>query len=259
MSYILEALKKSEQARRQNAAARQYSLLPVMGEEMAARRRWPYALAAALVVNAAVFYFWLRPALPDPALAVKAPPVTRAMETSAANEADIAPSSPADKIASAVERAVPTAADASRTRSGPAADAPAQRIPAPAKALARKTPKALERQATPVSVQQTDPAPAATPRRSAPIAVADNAKPVAAVTSTPPKEAVASGELPDSLRKELPSLSVAGFIRDKDTSGMVIVNDKLVREGDELAPGLKLEKIHDDSVVFSYKGHRFTR
>lgn len=259
MSYILEALKKSEQARRQNTAARQYSLLPVIDEEMAAQRRWPYALAAALLVNAAVFFLWLRPTPPNHALAVKAPPVAQAVETPAANEADIAPSSAADKPAPAVVSAVPTAADVSRIRSGPATDTPAPRIVARAKALSMKTPKALERQSRPVSVQQTDPPPAAQPGRSAPTAVPENAKPAAAVTSTQHKEVAASGELPASLQKELPALSVAGFIRDKDSSGMVIVNDKLVREGDELAPGLKLEKIHDDSVVFSYKGHRFIR
>lgn len=259
MSYILEALKKSEQARRQNTAARQYSLLPVIGEEMAAQRRWPYALAAALLVNAAVFYLWLRPALPDHALAVKAPPVTQAMETPTANKAGLAPSSPADNLASAVVSAGPTAADVSRTRSGPAADSPAPRILAPAKAPSKKTPKALERQSRPVSAQQTDPPPAAIPGRSAPTAVAINAQPAAAVTSKQQAEMSASGELPSSLQKELPALSVAGFIRDKDSSGMVIVNDKLVREGDVIAPGLKLEKIHDDSVVFSYKGHRFIR
>jgi general secretion pathway protein B len=38
---------------------------------------------------------------------------------------------------------------------------------------------------------------------------------------------------------------------------MVIVNDKLLHEGDELLPGLKLEKILQDSLVFNYKGYRF--
>jgi general secretion pathway protein B len=40
---------------------------------------------------------------------------------------------------------------------------------------------------------------------------------------------------------------------------MVIVNDRLVREGDEVAPGVILEQILNDSVVFNYKGKRFKR
>ena len=61
------------------------------------------------------------------------------------------------------------------------------------------------------------------------------------------------------LQQELPALSVAGFIRGEGSSGMVIVNDRLVREGDEVAPGVKLENILNDSLVFNYKGYRFKR
>ncbi len=61
MSYILDALRKSEQARQQNTAAQQYSLLPGVDEQIVVRRSWPYVLAVALLVNAAVFYLWLRP------------------------------------------------------------------------------------------------------------------------------------------------------------------------------------------------------
>ncbi len=40
---------------------------------------------------------------------------------------------------------------------------------------------------------------------------------------------------------------------------MVIVNDKLLREGDEVEPGLRVEKILGDGLVFDYKGYRFKR
>ena len=65
--------------------------------------------------------------------------------------------------------------------------------------------------------------------------------------------------MPPEHQRELPALSVAGFIRDEGSSSMVIVNDRLVREGDEVAPGVKLEKILYDSLVFNYKGYRFKR
>ena len=66
-------------------------------------------------------------------------------------------------------------------------------------------------------------------------------------------------ELPSSLQKELPALTVTGIIREQGSSGMAIVNDKMVREGDEVAPGLKLGKIEDNGLVSRYKGYRFTR
>ena len=60
----------------------------------------------------------------------------------------------------------------------------------------------------------------------------------------------------DKIKKEG---TLAGYIRDEGSSGMVIVNDRLAREGDEVAPGVKLEKIVGDSLVFNYKGYRFKR
>ena len=57
----------------------------------------------------------------------------------------------------------------------------------------------------------------------------------------------------------MPALSVAGYIHDESSGSMVIVNERLVREGDEVAPGVKLEKILSDSLVFNYKGYRFKR
>ena len=65
--------------------------------------------------------------------------------------------------------------------------------------------------------------------------------------------------MPPALQRELPALTVAGFIRDEGSSSMVIVNDRLVREGDEVAPGVKLENILNDGLVFNYKGYRFKR
>ena len=57
----------------------------------------------------------------------------------------------------------------------------------------------------------------------------------------------------------LPPLNVAGFIHDEQGSNMAIINDKLMKEGDEVSPGLRVEKIKDDSVIFNYKGYVFSR
>ena len=40
---------------------------------------------------------------------------------------------------------------------------------------------------------------------------------------------------------------------------MVMIDDKLVREGDEVAPGIRVERILADGAEFSYKGYRFRR
>ena len=66
-------------------------------------------------------------------------------------------------------------------------------------------------------------------------------------------------EMPPDIRKQLPPLAIAGFIRDAGAGNMVIVNDKLLHEGDEVEPGLRLEQILGDGLVFSYQGFRFKR
>lgn len=69
----------------------------------------------------------------------------------------------------------------------------------------------------------------------------------------------AYGDLPPAIRNALPPLVVAGFAAGESGGVMVMVDDKLVREGDEVAPGVRVEKILSDSAEFSYKGYRFRR
>jgi hypothetical protein len=77
------------------------------------------------------------------------------------------------------------------------------------------------------------------------------------VESTP-ITAVPNRPASDSI-KGLPPLEVSGFIHNEQGDNMAIINDKLIKEGDEVSPGLRVEKIKDDSVIFSYKGYVFSR
>jgi general secretion pathway protein B len=226
MSYILEALASSEQARQQVPAAPKYSLLPVVGEQAARRRFWPYAVAGVLVVNASVLYFLARPA-PLPEVQIAAP--------AAGTTPSQAPPQPQPQ----------------RVAEPVIVQAPAPvivRAPAPIVAAAKTEPKKPE----PKKPEPKKPEPVAkvaAPRPASP--------PEASTLPPPPAEAVSRFELPTGLQREVPALSVSGYIREEGSSGMVIVNDKLLHEGDELVPGLKLEKILQDSLVFNYKGYRF--
>jgi len=74
----------------------------------------------------------------------------------------------------------------------------------------------------------------------------------------PAKEPATTDGLPASVQQQLPPLVLSGHLRDGNNR-LVIVNDKVMREGDEVAPGLTIEKIADDGVVFAFKGHRFRR
>ncbi len=54
-------------------------------------------------------------------------------------------------------------------------------------------------------------------------------------------------------------MAIAGYIHDDQEGSMAMINDKLVREGEEISPGLRLEKILADGAIFVYKGRRFRR
>jgi general secretion pathway protein B len=65
-------------------------------------------------------------------------------------------------------------------------------------------------------------------------------------------------ELPESLRNELPRLTIGGSMYSDDpASRLLIVNGEVMREGARLGPDLVLEQIRPREVVLRFKGQRF--
>lgn len=73
------------------------------------------------------------------------------------------------------------------------------------------------------------------------------------------KETIASlQELPPEIRQHIPPLTATGYIYSGNPADRsVLLNKRLLREGDQVAPGLTLEKLLPDSMVLNYQGHRF--
>lgn len=66
-------------------------------------------------------------------------------------------------------------------------------------------------------------------------------------------------ELPDELRRQLPSLGVGGASYSKNpASRMLILNGQVFKEGDKVANDLVLEQIRLKSAVLSFKGKRYS-
>ena len=59
--------------------------------------------------------------------------------------------------------------------------------------------------------------------------------------------------------KGLPQMNISGYIHTEQGVGIAMINNQLIREGDEIYPGLRLIKVLDDKAVFNYKGYIFTR
>jgi general secretion pathway protein B len=67
-------------------------------------------------------------------------------------------------------------------------------------------------------------------------------------------------ELPLSIQQDIPKLSILFHVYSGNPGGRLVgINDRMLREGDSVAPGLVLEQITPDGMILAYKGYRFLR
>jgi general secretion pathway protein B len=123
------------------------------------------------------------------------------------------------------------------------------------------------------------PAQTATPKEAPPVAELPPAKPkeksarkpvekkrspaaresTVAAASAPAEPPVPTlRELPEHIQREIPALTIGGYIYSGNKADRsVLINKRLLREGDEVAPGLTLEKMMPNGMVMNYKGYRY--
>jgi general secretion pathway protein B len=242
MSYILEALKKSDQQRQQGATPTLTSV-QIPAEETRPRTLSWIVLPAAILFVAGILIGWLQPWKTEPAR----PPVS---EISAA---------PAPAVQASPSPA-PASVPAAPPEALPAPTAPLQATPAAAIVATPPNPGAPAR---PALATPATPGPA--PQESAaaaskPPPAADPVPATSKATAVAEQKPIPKAELPPAIRQELPKLSVSiHAYSSKPAKRVVSVNDQLLYEGDTLAPGLILEQITPDGMIFSYKGFRFSQ
>lgn len=129
-----------------------------------------------------------------------------------------------------------------------AAAASAQKPAEPAQQEAR----AEIRPEAPQETQPEAPAPEKKPpRKAAP--KKDGAAPAPASASV-----ATLNDLPDAIRREIPALKIGGYIYSANKADRsVLINNRLLREGDEAAPGLVLERMQPNGMVLTYKGYQY--
>ena len=219
MSYILDALRKSDQLRQRGAAP---TLL--MGQSVAVAPKQPaylaYGLLAAVLLGAGIAIGWLHPWRQEPSTFVPVP-------AAAAPVAPAIVAAPARTPAPARVQAPPSAD--SKASAGGRAEAPAK--PRDAVAAAPGKGKA----------EVPEPAPGA-------------------AEAAPAPNVVALAELPLALQQELPPMTISVHAYSgRPADRLVGINNRMLREGDELVPGLRLEQITPEGMVFGYKGYSFRR
>ena len=129
--------------------------------------------------------------------------------------------------------------------------------PKPAVAVVVATPPAPAVVTPPpmVVVPPSAPAPLAVKPAPAPAAI----KPASVKAAAPPEENLPSlRELPDAIRASVPQVAFGGYMYSANPADRLILVDKVLRhEGEEVAPGLVLEKLLPKAAVMNYKGYRY--
>lgn len=281
MSYILEALKKAQAERQLGNAPDIHTPAPVQVPAAAAtanRKPLLIGLGAGAVAAALVMGIVWRSKTPggEPAVLAQATtPAGNVAMQGAAPPAAMAPA-PAPAVVAADAPSVAdtpvtqTAAPRASRMNGAAAMTPPAATPlaaavAPPPAAARPTvPVAPAPSMAPPRVAATPPAPAAT-RDAVPEAVylpARAPEPPAAAVRTPDQNAEDTlrtlQQLPEAIQREVPKVAVGGYIYSPNPADRLLLIDKtLRREGEEVAPGLVLERLMPKYAVMNYRGTRY--
>lgn len=137
------------------------------------------------------------------------------------------------------------------------AESESSAAPQPAPAVAAPTPKtSLPAKAAPS--HKALPKEPVKPKNERQIVKESSGKESAPTTSSPQTQVAALRELPENIQREIPALTISGYIYSSiQSERSVLINKKLLHEGDEVAPGLTLEKMMPKEAVLNYKGYRY--
>lgn len=259
MSYILDALRKSDQLRQRGAAP---TLL--LGQATAPEPRPPariyYVVLALVLLGAGIAIGWLRPWQPESAVA---PRVATATNPPAKDPGRAPPEVPQMQPKPEPEQQAQNLTPVATARESSS-------VPAPVSAQSSTTDAGEQLDPEDLKVDKKDlrrkpaAAPATKATRALPVQAPGTANansvavPAAPVSNTP--NAVNFAELPLAIQQELPPLSISVHAYSgKAAERLVGINGRLLREGDDAAPGLRLEQITPEGMILSYKGLNFRR
>jgi general secretion pathway protein B len=241
MSYILEALKKAQAERQLGHAPDIHTPAPVpAAAASSAASRKPLLIGlgvGVLVAGIAAGFVWR----------AKAP----AREPAVLARNDAAPVAP---LAPAPVAPAPEAPPANAVPLPAPAAPPARRMSDPVPAPAAPAPAATRRHHAP-------PPASAAAREPVPEAVYLPA-PVPAPARAPdpiPEESLRTlQQLPEAIQRDVPKVAVGGYIYSPNPADRLLLVDKMLRrEGEELAPGLVLERLMPKYAVMNYRGTRY--
>lgn len=261
MSYILDALKKSEKERQRGTAPDLLTVQEPVLREKNKRRVWPYIVIAVLILSAGLAALRLIPRQSDNK---KAGASTVALQKSGPKTAE--------SLQTDGSQTITTQPDIKKTEVPPPANTNRENSFKTPLAITKKEERPIAQKATAQSKQTEQPAikkaaqpvqtsqPALKPGipASAPSQVSPDVKPVLNEPAPVPVpgKIYHSGDLPASVQQNLPAVNMSIFMYSEDpASRMVRINGQTLREGQYISEGLKVEEIKPDGVILNYKNY----
>lgn len=285
MSYILDALKKSDQKRQHSQIAYPQTIPNNTLPESAKDRQWPYIITGILVLNiivaAILLHFWW-PEHPAPVATQISENQSSATQVKMEEEVFL---TSVPVIRDIVKQEPLVLAGTLKIRVAPQPQAAVNQTP-PLETAVTTT---ITAQHDPIISRQTSQEPIvkesaaeqpavdqqekllphtseeplvipAQPRIITPIT-----KPVASAklpTTAPHRQSTRHVlhfiQLPRAIQQALPEFNVAAHVYSpQSTSRLVSINGRILREGQTLLPGLKVDEITADGIIFSYQNYLF--
>jgi general secretion pathway protein B len=265
MSYILDALKKSEKERQKKNVPDLLTVQEPVLNEKRKRPLWPYILIAMLIMNMGFFGYLLGP---------KKSKETKADNARVQQQNQLKPmeAQKTEEAKSAMPAAAPSVKETSQpkqtvneneTRSAAVSIQQKKPLPEKAKIEDKAQEKSIVQSVKPPIKKETQSVQPQTAlaemKASAGASVSHEEKPVQ--TDAPPPvqgKIYNTGELPPTIQQSLPSVSVTISMYSEDpASRMVRVNGQTYREGQKIFEDLTLEQITPNGIILNYKNYRF--
>jgi general secretion pathway protein B len=222
MSYILDALKKSEQERGQGRVPDVQTVHSSgINYRKAKKAYWPYVLIAAVLLNfAAITYFIINKDKPQ----TKTPTADNAEQVIVGES--VPPSVP--KVAAQIEKATGISSKNDSRHLASKKESAADIIDHEIEAAKESHPVIIEKEKT--------------------------AKPATGLND----EVINYHELPASIQQQLPTITISAHVYSSNPlQRSIVINNNFMEEGEYLIDGLILYEITPDGAIFDYQGTLF--
>jgi general secretion pathway protein B len=267
MSYILDALRRAELERARERgevpglnAQPEPASLGEASPRVAPAWRWGAGIGGVVLVLGAFGWWGLRGSGPAKPAAAGAAPATAAAQVAPAQAQPAPPAAVTAGVAPVVAPAPgPTLLVAPPAPPAlPAPPAPPAAVPAnPSPVMPTATPAATPAAAQTARPNPPDSAPrGALPNRAAETRAA-TASAAAAAASAAAQPVIPLASLSAAQRAELPPMAIGGAIySEQAASRFIVINGSVIREGENAAPGVVLERIAPKSATLRWRDLR---